>query len=205
MIPYAPVLTAAMNAELDTDVTSWTWTLHTSSYTPDRNAHDFVNDLSGELTTGGGYTAGGVAMGATRTRTLANSWADQWAASTAYTLGFVVRPTVGNGFLYRAVVAGTSSASQPTWPTTVGLTVVDGGVTWLCVGAAITVIDTASPVWNSATFTGARYAVLSYRAAGTAATQPLIAYADFVTDKAGQGGAFTFNPPAQGVVHLFTP
>lgn len=205
MIPYAPVLTAAMNAELDTDVASWTWTLHTSTYTPDRNVHDFVNDLTNELATGGGYTAGGVSMAATRTRTLANSWGTSRANSTAYTLGTVVRPATANGFLYRAVVAGTSGASIPTYPTTVGLTVVDGGVTWLCVGTAITVITTAAPVWNSASFTGVRFAVLSYRAAGTAATQPLVAYADFVTDKAGQGGSFTFNPPSQGILHFFTP
>ena len=77
-------------------------------------------------------------------------------------------------------------------------------MTWLNVGTAITVINTAAPVWNSATFTGVRYAVLSYRAAGTAATQPLVAYADFVTDRAGQSGSFTVNPPPQGIVHLFT-
>lgn len=205
MIPYAPALTAAFNAELDTDVASWTWTLHTSAYTPDRNGHDYVNDLTGELASGGGYTPGGVAMAATRTRTVANSWGTARANSTAYTLHQVVRPATGNGFLYRAVVAGTSGASAPTFPTVVGTTVVDGSVTWECVGSAITVVSTAAPVWNSASFTGVRYVVLSYRAAGTAATQPLIAYADLVTDRAGQGGSFTFNPPPQGVLHFFTP
>jgi hypothetical protein len=204
VLVYAPALLAAMNGELDTDVASWTWTLHTSAYTPDRVTHDYVNDLTGELATGAGYTSGGVAMAATRTRTAANSWVTSRANSTAYTLGTVVRPATGNGFLYRAVVAGSSGASIPTFPTVVGTTVVDGTVTWLNVGTAITVINTAAPVWNSATFTGVRYAVLSYRAAGTAATQPLVAYADFVTDRAGQSGSFTVNPPPQGIVHLFT-
>jgi hypothetical protein len=52
-----------------------------------------------------------------------------WAASTAYTAGANVMPTTKNGFYYTAT-AGTSGATQPTWPTTDLATVVDGGVTW---------------------------------------------------------------------------
>jgi hypothetical protein len=37
-------------------------TLHTSTYTPDQDAHDFQNDLANELGTAGGYTAGGVSL-----------------------------------------------------------------------------------------------------------------------------------------------
>lgn len=55
-----------------------------------------------------------------------------WAASTAKTLGMVVRPTTSNGFFYYCTVAGTTGTSEPTWPTTVGNTVTDGGVTWKC-------------------------------------------------------------------------
>lgn len=53
-----------------------------------------------------------------------------WAASTAYSLGAAVRPTTRNNFAYEATVAGTSAATQPTWPTTAGATVADGTVTW---------------------------------------------------------------------------
>lgn len=53
-----------------------------------------------------------------------------WFATTAYQLGGKANPS--NGYLYRAIVAGTSAASQPTWPTTVGATVTDGTVTWAC-------------------------------------------------------------------------
>jgi len=56
--------------------------------------------------------------------------APKWAASTAYALNAYVLPTTRNGRIYRATVAGTSAASEPTWPTTDGGTVVDGGVTW---------------------------------------------------------------------------
>lgn len=50
-----------------------------------------------------------------------------WMASTAYTLG--ARVKVGAAVL-EATIAGTSGATSPTPPATVGLTVVDGGVTW---------------------------------------------------------------------------
>ena len=39
-----------------------------------------------------------------------------------------------NGFMYRADVAGTTAATPPTLPTTIGATVVDGTVTWRCAG-----------------------------------------------------------------------
>lgn len=57
-----------------------------------------------------------------------------WAATTAYALNDEVRTVAANGHKYRATVAGTSGASEPTWPTTSGGTVVDGGVTWTEIG-----------------------------------------------------------------------
>lgn len=57
-----------------------------------------------------------------------------WQASTAYVLDDEVRTTAKNGFKYKATVAGTTGASEPTWPTTVGNTVVDGTVTWQNIG-----------------------------------------------------------------------
>jgi len=58
--------------------------------------------------------------------------ADQttWVASTAYSLGTVVRPITPNGFWYQCETAGTSGSSAPTWPTTDQSTVTDGTVTW---------------------------------------------------------------------------
>jgi len=56
-----------------------------------------------------------------------------WAASTDYSVGDYVRPTSANGYNYECISAGTSGSSEPTWPTTIGDTVTDGGVTWRCV------------------------------------------------------------------------
>lgn len=55
-----------------------------------------------------------------------------WTASTVYALTTVRRPTVDNGFVYVVTTAGTSSGTQPTWPTTAGNTVTDGSVVWTC-------------------------------------------------------------------------
>lgn len=43
-----------------------------------------------------------------------------------------VTPVTKNGRKYICTGAGTSGATEPTWPTTVGNTVVDGTVTWTC-------------------------------------------------------------------------
>jgi hypothetical protein len=56
-----------------------------------------------------------------------------WVQSNAYALGAVVRPVTANGFAYEVTTAGTSGGSEPTWPTVVGATVVNGGVTFTCV------------------------------------------------------------------------
>ena len=65
-----------------------------------------------------------------------------WVGATAYTailagdrlIGSRIKPTVANGYWYACTVAGTSDASsppiEPTWPTSIGATVVDGSVTW---------------------------------------------------------------------------
>ena len=54
-----------------------------------------------------------------------------WAGTTAYAVGDVVKATSGNETLYfHCTAAGTSAGSEPTWDTTVGNTTVDGTVTW---------------------------------------------------------------------------
>lgn len=57
-----------------------------------------------------------------------------WAGTTAYSLGNRRIPTVANGYYYEVTVAGTSAVGEPVWPTTIGNTVTDGTVTWICRG-----------------------------------------------------------------------
>lgn len=57
-----------------------------------------------------------------------------WTATTPYAVNDLVGPATTNGFDYRvtAITTGISGGSEPTWPTTVGGTVTNGGVTFTC-------------------------------------------------------------------------
>ena len=55
-----------------------------------------------------------------------------WIASHNYAEGDIASPVARNGFIYLATFGGTSGASAPTFPTNLGETVTDGGVTWEC-------------------------------------------------------------------------
>lgn len=64
-----------------------------------------------------------------------------WAATTVYAAGTFIVPDSPNGFYYKATSvsgSGTSGGSQPTFPTTVGMTVIDNTganqITWTCWG-----------------------------------------------------------------------
>lgn len=63
----------------------------------------------------------------------------EWTAGTAYAVGDTVVPEPRNGHYYTCTVAGTSGASQPTWPTDDGDTVAESGLsrpTWEESGSA---------------------------------------------------------------------
>lgn len=47
---------------IDFDTATIKVALTTSSYTPDRDAHDYFDDVTNELSSGGGYTAGGLTL-----------------------------------------------------------------------------------------------------------------------------------------------
>jgi prepilin-type N-terminal cleavage/methylation domain-containing protein len=53
-----------------------------------------------------------------------------WQASASYSINAIVISTTKNWHFYRCTTAGTSGASEPTWPTAAGGTVTDGGITW---------------------------------------------------------------------------
>jgi hypothetical protein len=205
MLQYRQWLTKALNKELDFDTDSLKWTLHTSTYTPNYDTHAYVSDLTNELSTAGGYTSGGVtATSASFTYTAANSWGVSRANSTAYNVGDVIRPATGNGFLYRCVTAGTSAGTTTTLGTTLGASTTDGTAVFEMVGAGIIVVKTASPSWTTFTAGPFRYAILSDRTPGTAATQPLIGVVDFGSNQTGGGGTFQINVNSTlGLFHYF--
>lgn len=66
--------------------------------------------------------------------------ATEHATSTAYEVGARVLSTEKNGRLYKCVIAGTSAATAPSWPsirfTRIGQQVVDGTATWEDIGPA---------------------------------------------------------------------
>lgn len=78
-----------------------------------------------------------------------------WKAQTAYPLYAHVVPKTNNGYYYKCLTAGTSGASEPTWPVTSGATVTDGGVTWQNSGkirkasTAYTTGDIVVPYYNN--------------------------------------------------------
>ena len=65
-------------------------------------------------------------------------WTQFWIPHQSFPTGSHVVPTTPNGYWYKATTGGTSGYAQPSWPTTIGLTVVDGGVTWTCEGTTNT-------------------------------------------------------------------
>lgn len=63
------------------------------------------------------------------------SAAGLWAPSTNYALNAVAAPVIANGFAYQVIAAGTTGASEPSWPTTAGATLNnDGTVSWRALG-----------------------------------------------------------------------
>ncbi len=70
-------------------------------------------------------------------------WGTQWSASTGYSRGDNMVPSLTvfrstAPVWYRCITAGTSGSSEPTWTATPGATMSDGSVTWLCMGFAQT-------------------------------------------------------------------
>jgi len=67
---------------------------------------------------------------------------DEWAAGATKAIGATVVPTgYSSKFAYNADDAGTTGTTEPTWPTTIGATVVDNSgvnqITWSCIGESV--------------------------------------------------------------------
>jgi hypothetical protein len=64
-----------------------------------------------------------------------------WTATTVIPYKSIIKPTVPNSRYYVTTGGGTTGSTEPTWPTTVGATVVDGTVTWTCAAYDNTVVS----------------------------------------------------------------
>lgn len=60
---YGNAFVHAFNKRIDFDTDTIKVSLHTSSYTPDQDAHDYADDLTNEVANGNGYTTGGATLG----------------------------------------------------------------------------------------------------------------------------------------------
>lgn len=78
------------------------------------------------------------------------SWLIAWSASQAAALGDLAVPTTSNGHMYQCTTAGTTGATQPTWPTGGG-TVTDGTVVWTDLGTGKTAIRCSAAATVSGT------------------------------------------------------
>jgi hypothetical protein len=150
------------------------------SATPSLETDNFWGDVEANDIT---PTAGGNTMtGVTASETPANSWGLTWVTATAYDVGQVIRPVTGNGNLYRCVVAGTSGATAPVFPTVFGENVVDGSVTWVNCGMSITVFNGSAETFTVATGTLSPTAAVIYDdETGTPATAPLVSLITFAS------------------------
>jgi len=74
------------------------------------------------------------------TVTKVNQTYSVWAVATAKSVGNRVVPTVSNGYYYEVTATSgvapytTHATTQPTWPISIGTTVVDNELTWTCMG-----------------------------------------------------------------------
>jgi hypothetical protein len=56
--------------------------------------------------------------------------ANRWECNTAASAGQVIRPSIANGFQYICTTAGQTSSQEPSWPSYVGGSVLDGSAVW---------------------------------------------------------------------------
>ncbi|HET9953603.1 MAG TPA: hypothetical protein VFQ61_03820 [Polyangiaceae bacterium] len=114
-----------------------------TAYKPGDVVYDVANNAIYKIATLTGKTGGsGPTLATSLNGTVTDggiTWTTvgiSWAATTAFTTGKLAIPATPNGYYYKATTGGTTGGSAPTWPTTVGATVVDGSVTWTNMGTA---------------------------------------------------------------------
>jgi hypothetical protein len=112
--------------------------------------------LGGDIEGGGVYlkSVGGSNAGIySQGNNFGGMYGNVWKGSRRYHNGNPdhVFPSTDNGHSYTCTTAGLAGSVEPTWPTTPGGTVTDGGVTWTC--------DAASPVYPWANYKSGTFVV----------------------------------------------
>lgn len=106
---YANAFEAAFDKEIDFLADTMKVQLHTSSYTPNQDTHDYHDDLTNEVANANGYTTGGETLG-TKTHDNTNNVSAFDAQNSVWT-------SSGAGFTARrSVVLDTTPGSSGTNP-----------------------------------------------------------------------------------------
>lgn len=160
------------------------------------DTHDSWADISAnDYGSATGYTAGGTAL-TTKTMTeVDSSTLTARANTTAYVEGDIRRTGTDSGRVFLCIVAGTSAGSEPGGMATLAFlaSIADGGVTWVNIGAAITVYDADPVAWTGLDQTGTLGAVI-YNDDG--ANEPLLVFIDFEATETPTD--LTVTPPGEG-------
>lgn len=112
-----------------------------------------------------------------------------WAASTAYTVGTLIKPTApaaGREWVFRCTTAGTSGSTEPNWSGVAGqdgATVGDGGVTWTNVSGR------SAYGWSAAA--GSLYCISNQVADRTSIGDRVFLSSDH--SESGKGNNYNFN------------
>lgn len=129
---YGNGLVACLSKKVDWTADTIKVQLHTSTYTPNQDTHAFQSDLTNELSTANGYTAGGVTLTSkTRTYQAASNRLELDAADASWTASAGATLTARY-----AVVIDTTPGTAATNPL---LGYVDFGADVSATGAALTV------------------------------------------------------------------
>jgi len=107
---YGNCLKQALNKELDLIDEGVLCTLTTSTYTPDQDSHDYLNDVTNEVI-GTGFTAGGQSLG---NKTLTYTGATNVIAFDADDVAWTTSTlTARNAVVYGQAAVGTATTARP--------------------------------------------------------------------------------------------
>jgi hypothetical protein len=74
---------------------------------------------------------------------LFNKAANFWRSNEQFAVNEFIRPNVPTGFAYQSS-GGASGNREPKWPTTIGVIISEGSITWTCAAAGSNGLNTVS-------------------------------------------------------------